>query len=68
MRSCKFRIAVKQVTGYEAEQALESGTIPVEAIAAEVGYEDSSFRSLFRRMTGITPARYRQRFGRAAMR
>ena len=32
-----------------------------------MGYEDpNSFRRLFKRMTGVTPARYRQRFSRIA--
>ncbi|WP_439620897.1 GlxA family transcriptional regulator [Hyphomonas sp.] len=49
----------------EAKQLLETGTLPVETIGLEVGYEDPNFfRRLFKRMTGITPARYRQRFSR----
>lgn len=37
---------------------------PVEAVANEVGYEDSSFFGrLFRRKVGLTPAQYRKRFG-----
>jgi transcriptional regulator GlxA family with amidase domain len=67
----RFRIA----TGYvpvdyvqalrieEAKQMLETTSDPIEAIAGEVGYEDPAFfRRLFKRRTGITPARYRQRF------
>lgn len=51
----------------EAKQLLETGTLPVEAIGFEVGYEDPNFfRRLFKRMTGITPARYRQRFSKIA--
>ena len=51
----------------EAKQLLETGTLPVEAIGFEVGYEDPNFfRRLFKRTTGITPARYRQRFLRIA--
>ena len=42
--------------------------MPIEAIGFEVGYEDPNFfRRLFKRTTGITPARYRQRFSRIAM-
>ena len=72
----RFRVA----TGYtpidyvqtlrieEAKQLLETGTEPVEAVAFDVGYEDAnSFRRLFKRTVGITPARYRQRFSRIAM-
>jgi transcriptional regulator GlxA family with amidase domain len=48
----------------EAKQMLESGDLPVEAVANEVGYEDASFFGrLFRRKVGLTPAQYRKRFG-----
>jgi transcriptional regulator GlxA family with amidase domain len=48
----------------EAKQMLESGDLPVEAIANEVGYEDAGFFSrLFRRKVNLTPAQYRKRFG-----
>jgi transcriptional regulator GlxA family with amidase domain len=48
----------------EAKQMLETGDLPVEAIANEVGYEDTSFFGrLFRRKIGLTPAQYRLRFG-----
>lgn len=51
----------------EAKQLLESGATPVEAIALDVGYSDSSFFSrLFRRKVGMSPLQYRQRFGRLA--
>ena len=51
----------------EAKQMLERGSDPVEAIAVDVGYSDSSFFSrLFRRKVGLTPVQYRQRFGRLA--
>jgi transcriptional regulator GlxA family with amidase domain len=48
----------------EAKQMLETTDLPVEAIANEIGYEDTSFFGrLFRRKTGLTPAQYRLRFG-----
>lgn len=48
----------------EAKQVLESTETPVEAVAWQVGYQDSSFFSrLFRRKVGLTPAQYRRRFG-----
>ena len=52
----------------EAKQMLETNDWPTDRIGAAVGYEDpASFRRLFKRHTGITPARYRQRFrGRRA--
>jgi len=35
----------------------------IDQISREVGYEDpASFRRLFKRMTGVTPASYRKRF------
>ncbi|HEX2113826.1 MAG TPA: helix-turn-helix domain-containing protein, partial [Alphaproteobacteria bacterium] len=47
----------------EAKQMLETGTAPVEAIAREVGYEDTaSFRRLFQRLSGMTPGDYRRKF------
>lgn len=51
----------------EAKQMLESSTDTVEEIGAAVGYEDPTFfRRLFKRSTGVTPSRYRQRFQRSA--
>ncbi len=48
----------------ETKQMLETTDLPIEAIANEAGYEDTSFFGrLFRRKTGLTPARYRLRFG-----
>jgi transcriptional regulator GlxA family with amidase domain len=48
----------------EAKQMLETGELPVEIVAMEVGYEDASFFGrLFRRKVGLTPAQYRKRFG-----
>jgi len=48
----------------EAKQLLETADFPVEAIANEVGYEDTSFFGrLFRRKAGIKPLQYRQRYG-----
>jgi transcriptional regulator GlxA family with amidase domain len=47
-----------------AKALLERERISVKEIATSVGYEDISFfRSLFKRMTGMTPADYRSRFG-----
>lgn len=47
----------------EAKQMLETDDVPVEAVAAEIGYEDTSFfRRLFRRKVGLSPSDYRRRF------
>jgi transcriptional regulator GlxA family with amidase domain len=48
----------------EAKQMLESGDLPIESIANEIGYEDAGFFSrLFRRKVDLAPAQYRKRFG-----
>ena len=48
----------------EAKQMLETGTEAIEAVAAEVGYQDASFFGrLFKREVALTPAQYRRRFG-----
>jgi transcriptional regulator GlxA family with amidase domain len=47
----------------EAKQLLEATAEPTDAVARQVGYEDPAFfRRLFKRRTGVTPGRYRQRF------
>jgi len=47
----------------EAKQLLETTHSSTDVIAGLVGYDDPAFfRRLFKRRTGITPARYRQRF------
>jgi transcriptional regulator GlxA family with amidase domain len=72
-----FKRRFKNATGYapvdyvqalrieEAKQMLESGGDAIERIAADVGYEDTAFfRRLFKRLAGVTPGRYRQRYRR----
>lgn len=67
----RFRVA----TGYtpmeyvqtlrveEAKHLLETTSLSTDEIGVAVGYQDpSSFRRLFKRLTGVSPARYRQRF------
>ncbi len=47
----------------EAKQLLESTSTAIDDIVCMVGYDDpASFRRLFKRLAGVTPARYRQRF------
>jgi len=47
----------------EAKQMLETTDLPTDEIAEAVGYRDpASFRRVFKRRAGVTPARYRQRF------
>lgn len=46
-----------------ARQRLEATTESVADITTQVGYEDiSSFRKLFKRVTGLSPASYRKKF------
>lgn len=48
----------------EAKHLLETTSLPMDEVSTAVGYQDpSSFRRLFKRLTGVSPARYRQRFG-----
>jgi transcriptional regulator GlxA family with amidase domain len=47
----------------EAKHLLERTPETTDLIARHVGYEAPTFfRRLFKRRTGVTPARYRQRF------
>ncbi len=47
----------------EAKQLLETNDISVEEIGHAVGYEDpTSFRRLFTRKAGLTPAAYSRKF------
>ncbi|MCQ0986471.1 GlxA family transcriptional regulator [Jiella marina] len=55
---------LQQIRIANARQALERTHTPVDRIAWEVGYADpAAFRKLFRKLTGLTPAAYRQQFG-----
>jgi len=55
---------VQQVRIMKARDALELSNRSVDQIAWEVGYTDpSAFRKIFRKLTGVTPGQYRQRFG-----
>jgi len=47
----------------EAKQILETSDEAIDAIVEAIGYDDpASFRRLFKRLTGVTPGRYRQRY------
>jgi transcriptional regulator GlxA family with amidase domain len=49
----------------EAKQLLETKDLNVEDVGHAVGYEDStSFRRLFKRKAGLTPAAYRRKFAK----
>lgn len=75
LESRAFKRRFRAATGYspleytqtlrieEAKHLLESSDMPTDLIGTEVGYEDpASFRRLFKRMTGVTPVRYRRRY------
>lgn len=48
-----------------ARRMLEDGAPSIQQISVSVGYEDASFfRRVFKRHSGMTPASYRERFGR----
>ena len=47
----------------KSKYLLETSNMPTDQVGEEVGYEDpASFRRLFNRKTGVTPAQYRCRF------
>lgn len=47
----------------EAKHLLETRQIPIDEVSAEVGYLDASFfRRLFKRLTGLSPGKYRRMF------
>ncbi len=50
-----------------AKQMLESDSASVEEISSSVGYDDpASFRRVFKRKVGLTPARYRKKFSHSS--
>ncbi len=54
---------VQRVRVERAKRLLETSRDPIEDISWAVGYQDTaSFRRLFKRLTGLTPGEYRQRF------
>ena len=54
---------VQAIRVEEAKQMLETEEVGIDDIAAEVGYEDpASFRRVFKRRAGLTPAAYRRKF------
>lgn len=70
-----FKRRFKTATGYtpidyvqtlrveEAKHMLETTSDAIDVIALHTGYEDpTSFRRMFKRLAGVTPGRYRQRF------
>ena len=62
--------AYLQALRIEAAKAmLESGSMPIQSISSEVGYDDVAFfRALFKRATGMTPNEYRAHFAPMSVR
>ena len=72
----RFKAATGQLPGaYEqalrvsaAKALLEQGGVPIQTVAARIGYEDPAFfREIFKRHTGMTPTEYESRFARMTM-
>lgn len=59
-----------QAVRVEAAKALlEREKAPVQTVSSAVGYDDVSFfRTLFKRLTGMTPGEYRERFAAFSVR
>ena len=56
---------VQALRSEEAKQMLETDALSIDGIGASVGYEDSaSFRRVFKRNVGQSPAAYRKKFQR----
>ena len=54
---------LQQVRIAKAREALERTTTPVDRVAWNVGYSDTSaFRKTFLKLTSLTPAQYREKF------
>ncbi len=52
-----------------AKEMLESGKTSIEEISSSVGYDDpASFRRIFKRKVGLTPATYRKKFSSTVIR
>ncbi len=50
-----------------AEASLESGRMTVYEVVDRLGYSDlKAFRTAFKRITGLSPSQYRNRYSRAA--
>jgi transcriptional regulator GlxA family with amidase domain len=55
---------LQQVRISKAREALELTAAPIDQIAWNVGYTDpAAFRKVFKKLTGMPPAAYRQQFG-----
>lgn len=54
---------IQNVRVQKARELIETNNLPVEIIAAQVGYDDAgAFRKIFKRLTGLSPREFRVRF------
>ena len=59
---------IQRVKVEAAKKSLESSRKNVTEVMYDVGYSDTkSFRDLFRRITGLTPIEYRDKYNRDAV-
>lgn len=57
---------IQRVRTEVAKKALENGAQNIQTLMYEVGYNDNkTFRNVFRRLTGVTPLEYRNKYGRS---
>ncbi|OZG72183.1 AraC family transcriptional regulator [Hahella sp. CCB-MM4] len=56
---------IQRVKVEVAKKALENGSQSIQNLMYDVGYNDNkTFRTVFKRMTGVTPQEYRNKYGR----
>ncbi|MBO9635445.1 MAG: helix-turn-helix transcriptional regulator, partial [Chitinophagaceae bacterium] len=59
---------IQRVRVEAAKQNLESSRDNVNEVMYKVGYTDSkAFRSTFKRITGLSPVQYRQKYNRLTL-
>ncbi len=64
---CRFTAYLNQVRIGKSKLLLKGSALPIVDIAGLVGYEDQSyFTKVFKRVTGVSPGRYRESGGRTA--
>ena len=63
---CRFTAYLNKVRVEKSKLLLKGSGIPLVDIAGLVGYEDQSyFTKVFKRVTGVSPGKYRESGGRA---
>jgi AraC-like DNA-binding protein len=64
---CRFTAYLNKVRIEKGKLLLKGSDIPLVDVAGLVGYEDQSyFTKVFKRITGVSPGKYRESRGRAA--